>query len=864
MIRTPPALNLRGLRLNVWVGFFVSLAMLLAVIVLGVTQMARLNAELEQVVAVNNVKSRLAARMRDTLRDRAIVMHDIVVSIDPWEKDALFLRFLAYAERYAKDRAQLARLITNAEEKRLLDELDAITRINQPIMFSVVDAAMDQDNYGALTQLQQEAIPMQNRLVEALDRMTTLQREANEAALKKTVASYQSTRQLMLALGVLATLLAITVAWLVSRRTLHQARALEAEKLKYQTLFETNSDAVVILGDEGFTDCNPATLSLFGMDSVARFLKTPIPELGAPVQPGGKSAYEHAITTIQHAREHGHAHMDWIGRRQDGSQFHAEIELHAMQLDGQPRIQAIMRDVSERRAAEAAQEAARQAELGAARAKANFVANVSHEIRTPMHGILGLCELLLKTPLAPAQREYLGTLKHSAESLLVIINDILDFSKIDAGKLTLERVPFAPAALVTEVAALYRARCLAKGIALEVDLPADSPPALLGDPTRLRQILLNLVDNAIKFTARGRVTLAARFAARGDEIACRFDVSDTGIGIPAAARAHLFEAFTQADSSTTRRYGGTGLGLALSRQLAERMGGSLDVISTPGVGSCFTLRLRLSQTTLPAAAPADEPPAARLTGRLLVVEDHPVNQTVLAFQLDALGLTYTLATSGAEALARFAADRFDLVLMDWQLPEMDGLAVIQSIREREGDRGHTPILVVTANAAPGFRETCLAAGADDYLSKPYSETALAARLAHWLAPAPGDIPAPAPQAVVPSGWDIAALTARYGNDPALVGKLADTFLATTAASLDALDAALRAGDTRQCRKEAHALRGAAASVLAHSVASLAGELEGCLDDPACARAGDLLAALAAELARLQRLRIDGEAMPHVA
>ncbi|HEX7972354.1 MAG TPA: ATP-binding protein, partial [Thiobacillus sp.] len=615
---------LRGLLFSVGLGFAAALLMMLAVIGLGVTQMSHLNTELENVVSVNNVKTRLASQMRNSIRDRQMLMNNIVVSIDPWEKDTLFLQFQEYGERYAKDRRQLGAMLRTQDEKLLMAELDTITSINQPVMFKVVEAALDRNNYGAMKLLQEEAIPLQNRLVEALDNMTRLQREANEAALGKTFAAYQATRNLMLVLGIFATLLATLVAVLVGRRMLTQTRQLETEKQKYQTLFETNSDAVVILDDQGFTDCNAATLSLFGMDSVDTFLHTPITQLGAPVQANGMSAYDHAKQAIRQARSQGHAVLDWQGQRQDGTQFSAEIALHAMQLEGRPVIQAIMRDVSERRAAEAAREAVREAALHMAHAKSEFVANVSHEIRTPMHGILGMSGLLLKTPLDGRQREYVSTLKSSAESLLTIINDILDFSKIEAGKLSIEHVAFSPAALVRDVVALFQARALEKNLRLTLSLPDHPPAALLGDPIRVRQILLNLVDNAIKFTHQGEVELLARFEPDADGIGCQFRVRDNGIGMSEDTQARLFQAFSQADSSTTRRYGGTGLGLAVSSQLAELMGGQLTVVSEPGQGSTFTLALLLAPTTLPLAElPA--PPAIRLQGHILVVEDHPVN-----------------------------------------------------------------------------------------------------------------------------------------------------------------------------------------------------------------------------------------------
>ena len=810
-----PPVSLRGLLFNVGLGFLVALLLLLAVIALGVSQMKDINAELEQVVTSNNVKTRLASHMRDALRDRAILMHNIVVSIDPWEKDQLFMQFLDYGERYTKDRNQLSQMVRSLDERKLLDELDAITRDNQPIMLTVIDAALDDNNYGALTELQQHAIPLQYRLVDALDRMTALQRHDSESALKKTYTAYQSTRDLMLILGVVATLLGLAVAAVVSRRTLWQARLLQNEKLKYQTLFETNSDAVVILDDQGFTDCNPATLSMFGMDNVEQFLRTPIPQLGTAMQANGVLAIDHAMRAIGEARASGHADMDWRARRADGSVFETEIALHAMQLEGRPVIQAIMRDVSERRAAEAAKEAAREAALQMARAKSQFVANVSHEIRTPMHGILGMAGLLLKTPLDGQQRDYIATLKSSAESLLTIINDILDFSKIEAGKLVIERVAFSPADIAKSVVALFQARALEKGISLKLVLPDTPPAALLGDPTRIRQILLNLVDNAIKFTHLGEVELRLDFEPVRDEIGCRFSVRDTGIGMLPETQARLFQAFSQADSSTTRRYGGTGLGLAVSSQLAELMGGRIVVDSTSGAGSRFTLMLLLSPTTLPLVELTTQA-SPHLHGRVLMVEDHPVNQKVLAHQLNEMGLEYALATNGSQALAQLDQTPFDLILMDWQMPEMDGLEATRRIRALPGQAGRVPIIALTANASSGFRETCLAAGANDYLSKPYTEASLAALLSQWLQPA-GVEKRPL--------LDRTTLEARYPGNASLIDELETVFVQTTEASLAALAAALARGEADTARKEAHALRGAAASVQASAIQAGATRIE---------------------------------------
>ncbi|MFP5410501.1 MAG: ATP-binding protein [Gammaproteobacteria bacterium] len=827
---------LRGLLFNVGFGFAAALLLMVAVIALGVTQMARLNAQLENVVSVNNVKTRLASQMRDALRDRAMLMHAIVVSIDPWEKDDLFIKFQEYGERYAKYRATLVSMLTTDEELKLMQDLDSIIMTNQPVMFSVVEAALDENNYGALTLLQEEAIPLQEKLVAALDNMTNLQRQANEEGLAKTFGAYQATRNLMLVLGIFATVVAALVAVVVSRRMLTQTRQLETERKKYQTLFETNPDAVVILEDGGFTDCNPATLEMFHMESVATFLRTPITQLGTSVQPNGLLAFDHANRAIERAKRTGHAFMEWQGLRQDGTTFTAEITLHTMQLDGRPVIQAIMRDVSEQRAAEAAKEAAREAALQMAHAKSQFVANVSHEIRTPMHGILGMSGLLLKTPLDPRQREYAATLKSSAESLLTIINDILDFSKIEAGKLSIEAVPFSPAALMQGVIALFQARALEKNLDLTLTFAGEVPPALLGDPTRIRQILLNLVDNAIKFTHQGKVELQAGFESANGKMRCTFRVQDSGIGISEAARARLFQAFSQADASTTRRYGGTGLGLAVSSQLADLMGGTLTVDSQPGQGSRFSLTLDLPTTALPLAELPVQP-AMQLRGRILVAEDHPVNQKVLTHQLREMGLQHAIAANGNQALDLLAQDDFDLVLMDWQMPEMDGLTATRLIRALPGEVRNIPIIALTANASPDFREICLNAGVNDYLSKPYTDAALTAILMQWL-PQPE---APASKAPL---LDRAALHARYPGNPGLVADLEAVFLNTTETSLAALQQAIEQRDAAACRKEAHALKGAAASVLAKSVQEATARIDGCV------QRGDFDAA-AAELAALE-------------
>ncbi len=378
--------------------------------------------------------------------------------------------------------------------------------------------------------------------------------------------------------------------------------------------------------------------------------------------------------------------------------------------------------------------------LVASKAKGEFLANMSHEIRTPMNGVVGMVGLLLDTPLSPLQREFAQTIKTSADNLLGIINDILDFSKIEAGKLTCEQVEFDLRETIKNVVDLMQPRAVEKGIRFHLRVPSDCVSAAVGDPTRLRQILLNLLGNAIKFTRQGEVGLeVAQLAETETTAKLRFTVRDTGIGISEQVRGKLFQSFTQADASTTRRFGGTGLGLAITRRLVELLGGSIEVDSAEGQGSTFWFELQFGKPktvgtlklaeTAASGLPVQLSMTASLKPRVLLAEDNRINQVVSTLQLKKFGyLEVDVVHNGRLAVAAWERQHFGIIFMDCQMPEMDGYEATRTIRELEkaGHHPRTYIVALTANAMLGDRDDCLAAGMDDYLSKPVAEAELQA------------------------------------------------------------------------------------------------------------------------------------------
>jgi two-component system sensor histidine kinase/response regulator len=752
-------------------------------------------------------------------------------------------------------------------------------------------------------------------------------------------------------------------------------RAVAEGEQRFRSVFEAAVDGIFVIDGQGIIqDVNPAAARCFGWavaEMLGRNISMIMPEPVAGAHDGHLRRY---LTG-------GEPHIIGTGReveakRRDGSVFPADLAIAESHIAGRRVFIGTVRDITLRKQAEVAMRQGLEAAEAANRAKSEFLANVSHEVRTPLNGIVGMTGLLLDTRLDPLQRDHAETVRTCADTLLQLINDLLDFAKIEAGRLELESIPFDPLLVAEEAVALLTEKAAAKSLELHLIPGADLPRSLVGDPGRLRQVLVNLVGNAVKFTERGEVTLGLSAGPAGGDgtVLFRGWVRDSGIGMDAGTVARLFQPFTQADASTTRRFGGTGLGLSICRRLCEMMGGGIAVESEPGRGSTFTFSFRcrigenvpaphaalpalaglpvlvvddhlgnrqllgqllggwamrpelvssgpeaiarlrceaqagrpfavvLSDLQMPGmdglalaevlradptlstvpvvligssidrvvheramalgvrellpkpvrqgrlleclarvcvGACAERPVVAPrlLAGRVLIADDNSVNQRVATALCAKLGLRSDTVGDGREAVAASASVAYDLILMDCQMPEMDGYAATRAIREREAVQGgrRVPVIALTAHAMRGDRELCLAAGMDDYLTKPIRLEDLLSVASRWLPAASAAVAAaPAPAALDPTV--LAGLRRELGPDAdAVIGEMLVAFREDGAVQLAAFAAATTAP---MLARAAHRLRGSALNLGALALAGA------CMRAEAAANAGDVAAARA--------------------
>ena len=651
-------------------------------------------------------------------------------------------------------------------------------------------------------------------------------------------------------------------------RQKHAEQALQAQETWLRTTLESLGEGVFVFGPDGQARFMNAHASLLlGWELSDLRIQGAGLLVGRPVVAAGQS--EHPLVRAMRAHQAYRSGDETFATR-DGGELPVKVSCSPMSIDGRPAGWVLVfSDVRDERELQRHLVAAKEAAEGAARLKAEFLSTMSHEIRTPLNGVIGMTGILAGTALDAEQQDYLRIIRTSADALSTVIDDILDFSKIEAGRLQIENIAYRLAETFKSCTEIVAQRAREKGLDLMLEIDPAVPAIVKGDPARVRQVLLNFLSNAVKFSEHGKVTLRARRDVVRDPAGRSFDavaltVADQGIGLSEEAKRRLFQPFMQADNSTSRKYGGTGLGLAISQRLVEAMGGIIRVDSRLGEGSSFTMLLPLQAGTetelgattrnrgdragamAPAMASEGGLPAKAIEGQartLLLVEDNPINQRVALILLNRAGYRVDVAANGLEAVQALADRPYDLVLMDCQMPQMDGFAATREIRLRESGSGrHVPIVAMTANAMDGDRERCLAAGMDDYLRKPIDEDQLLDLLGHWLrnqaAPSgketimqtPDQAAQPVPAIGSQPAMNWRHLQDMLDGDKDMIRELVTTFRESLEVIMPRLDQLIRSGVggdpwLSATRDVAHELKGMAANMGAEPLAARAGSAE---------------------------------------
>jgi PAS domain S-box-containing protein len=638
-------------------------------------------------------------------------------------------------------------------------------------------------------------------------------------------------------------------------------KQIEAETFKIALIANNTDNAVVMTDAEGRVEwVNESFTHITGYTLQEILGKKP----GAVLH--GEKTDPKVVEYIRGQFQKGEGFgADLINYTKSGQEYWIQFEVQPIrdEADTITNWMAIERDITEQKKSELALLEATRAAEAANRAKSAFLATMSHEIRTPMNAVLGTLSLLLDSRLDEEQDLWAKSAYHAARSLLDIIDDILDFSKIEAGKLALQNENFALTSLIDDLIQLFRIRTDAKGLALSFNIDPSIPKDLRGDPFRLRQILVNLVGNAVKFTERGEIVVSVFCLKRSNaEIMLRFQVKDSGIGISEDAQASLFNLFVQVDARTSRRYGGTGLGLAISKRLAILMDGDIGVNSRVGEGSefWFTAKLNpadaqaqpveafnrnghMSTHTFGRRPPGGENDASRKKpaeqktgkGKILVAEDGEINRLVVTAMLSKAGYKVEVAENGLEAVSTASACDYDLILMDVQMPEMDGYQATAAIRMLEGPRSQVPILGFTANALREDLDACLTAGMNDFVSKPVEKQHLLDTIAHWIYQKKSEATPPPRLSsqksdLVPLLDETALQYLTAQTDEQTMHDTVDIFFADTAQRLEKLQQALSARNFQMVGFEAHSIKSAALTIGALRLAKDCKNLEAACND----------------------------------